>query len=164
MQRSITPEELDTFYHAIGSAVWHIQYLEDVLVGFITLKEHKFTNEEEAYERLEQQRKGTLGWLCKKAKEVGIIPVDLVDRLDRLLAERNWLTHNSRQACSTHLYNDHLRDALIDRIIAIMKESIDLRNLLFNDFQRFVAHHGVDLEAADRVAENNMRKLLGLQQ
>jgi hypothetical protein len=31
-------DELEDFYHRVGAAIWHVQYLEDVLVSFLAMK------------------------------------------------------------------------------------------------------------------------------
>ncbi|MCF6261637.1 MAG: hypothetical protein L3J98_15990 [Gammaproteobacteria bacterium] len=63
MQREIDQFELSQFYKKVGEAVWQLQYLEHALVNFVVIKRHKRkpTNEEKAYERLEKEKKGTLG-------------------------------------------------------------------------------------------------------
>ena len=38
MQRQMNADELEDFYHRVGAAIWHVQYLEDVLVSFLAMK------------------------------------------------------------------------------------------------------------------------------
>lgn len=164
MQRQINEDELAVFYHEIGAAVWLIQYLEDVLVTFMSVKKFKRqpTTAAEALSRLEKERKGTLGSICKKAKAEGIITPSLEGRFDALLDERNWLIHNSRKESSTTLYNDELREKMFQRIRSIQEESDQLKKLLFEDYCAFLQAQGVDLCLGFKIGEENIRKLKGL--
>lgn len=163
MQRQINEEELKEFYHDIGAAVWHIQYLEDVLVTFVVSKRHKRkpTTEDIAYERLERERKGTLGSIYGRAKDEGIIPENMKVRFATFLNERNWLIHKSRTESSTHLYNDILRNKMLDRIKSICDESIELKKILFEEFQSFLICEGCNIEKAYKLADAKIRNLKG---
>ena len=161
MQRQINEEELDSFYRAIGAAVWHIQYFEDALVSFVVMKRHKRnpTPEREAYDRLERERKGTLGSIYGRAKDEGIIPKDMEVRFENFLYERNWLIHRSKAESSSDLYNDDLRMRMINRIISIQDESLKLKQFIFESMEAFVCVHGVDMASVYRVANEAIRKL-----
>lgn len=163
MQRQINEEELKIFYCEIGAAVWHIQYIEDVLVTFVVAKRHKRnpTTEHIAYERLERERKGTLGSIYGRAKDEGIIPKNMEARFEKFLNERNWLMHKSRTESSTHLYNDILRNKMLNRIKTICNESMKLKRLLFEEFQSFLISEGIDLDKAYKLVDENLRKLKG---
>lgn len=161
MQRQINEEELDSFYRAIGAAVWHIQYFEDALVSFVVMKRHKRnpTPEREAYDRLERERGGTLGSIYGRAKDEGIIPKEMEARFERFLAERNWLIHRSKAKSSSDLYNDDLRTRMINRIISIQDESLKLKQFIFESMEAFVRAHGVDIASVHSIANETIRKL-----
>ena len=91
VQRPIASDELNIFYNSAGEAVWQIQYLEHAIVNFVVIKRHKRkpSSVKEAHERLETERKGTLGSLYGRAKDEGIIPDNLKPRFDKLISERN---------------------------------------------------------------------------
>lgn len=163
MQRQINEEELKILYCEIGVAVWHIQYVEDVLVTFVVAKKHKRspTTKHIAYERLERERKGTLGSIYSRAKDEGIIPKNIEARFENFLSERNWLIHKSRTESSTHLYDDILRNKMINRIKTICDESIKLKKLLFEEFQSFLISESIDIDKAYKLADENLRKLKG---
>src|SRR4051794_37833119 len=38
MQRQMNADEPEDFYKRVGAAIWHVQYLEDVLVSFLAIK------------------------------------------------------------------------------------------------------------------------------
>ena len=163
MQRQINEDELAIFYHAIGAAVWHIQYLEDALVTYVVLKRHKRkpTTESDAYDRLEQERKGPLGAIYGRAKEEGIVPKEMEKRFSTFLNERNWLIHRSKTESSADLYNDDLRTKMINRIIAVQDESVNLKQFIFESMQAFVHAQGVDMASVYMVANETIRKLKG---
>ena len=163
MQRQINEEELKVFYNLIGEAVWLIQYLEDVMVTFVVAKMHKRqpATAAEAFSRLEKERKGTLGTIYKKAKSEGAIPPAYETRFDKLLEERNWLIHRSKGESSSDLYNDAFRMRMIQRISRIQEESVQLRQVLFNEFRSFLLAEGCDTDLAFRMGDERIRKLKG---
>jgi len=61
----LNPERLEEFYTAVGAAVWHLQFLEDVLVTYITarLKLPGPGAGGAGLDVLEEQRRRTLGVL-----------------------------------------------------------------------------------------------------
>ena len=75
MQRPIVSDELNIFYNSVGEAVWQIQYLEHAIVNFVVIKRHKRkpSSVKEAHERLETERKGTLGSLYGRAKDEPVL-------------------------------------------------------------------------------------------
>ncbi|MDH5632141.1 MAG: hypothetical protein OEZ10_04020 [Gammaproteobacteria bacterium] len=164
MQRQINSVELNEFYNAIGGAVWHLQYLEHALVNFVVMKRHKRnpSDIDAAYERLEKERKGTLGSLYGRAKDEGIIPKELEQRFDKLIDERNWLIHHSRTKNSEDLYNDELRINVISRIDSIIVESMELTNNLLKLLYQFMQSEGVDIAEAERNAEKKLSELKGV--
>lgn len=161
MQRQINEEELDSFYRAIGAAIWHIQYFEDALVSFVVLKRHKRnpTAERKAYDRLERERRGTLGSIYGRAKDEGIIPKEMEARFETFLNERNWLIHRSKAESSSDLYNDNLRTRMINRIIFIQEESLKLKQFIFEKMEAFVRAHGVEMASVYSGANETIRKL-----
>jgi hypothetical protein len=165
MQRQINQDELDVFYHGIGAAVWMIQYLEDVLVTLVAMKRHDRdpNGPSEAYDRLERERKGTLGSIYGRAKDEGIIPKEMEARFETLLEERNWLIHRSKKESSADLYNDDLRMRMImiSRIIAVGEEAQDLRDIIYERMAAFVRARGVDVASVYEVADETMRRLRG---
>jgi hypothetical protein len=163
MQRQINQDELDAFYHATGAAVWMIQYLEDVLVTLVAMKRHERdpTGPREAYDRLERERKGTLGSIYGRAKDEAIIPKEMEARFETFLEERNWLIHRSKKESSADLYNDDLRVRMIHRIIAVGEEAQDLRNMIYERMEAFVCVRGVDVASVYEVADETIRRLWG---
>ena len=164
MQRQINQEELTVFYHEIGAAVWLIQYLEDILVKYLVAKRLKGQpiTESDASLLLEKERKRTLGAKYKSAKIEGIIPTNLEGRFDKLLEERNWLIHESWYESGSNLYNDTMRERMIYRISQIQEETVQLQQLMFNEFISFFKTAGCDVDLAFRMGKEKIRKLKGI--
>jgi hypothetical protein len=59
------------------------------------------------------------------------------------------------------LYLDSTRDAVFTRVTAIQEEAISLKKLVVDDFNAWMATHGLDLDAAQKQAEEAVRKLKG---
>lgn len=163
MKRQINADELDVFYRLIGASVWHIQYLEDVLVQYLVIRDLKVNpagSEAEAYERLAKMRRCVLGSVYKCACDSGVIPRSLQTCFERFVDERNWLIHRSRQDSSARLYDDELRRQMFTRISAIEEESVRLRRLIYDELTKFMSSEGFDLKLVEQTARENLRRLV----
>lgn len=169
LQRQVNAEELDYFYRTIGAAVWHVQYLEDVLVTYLVaalLDQRRssgtaFTKAD--WETLlAQKRKMTLGMLIQACTAQKIIPLPLQQRFDLFKEDRHWLVHRSVVESGDDLYADAARNAVFHRVAMVQQEAINLKKLIDAEFEAWMAAHGVDPQAAQRDAEAALRKLKGL--
>jgi len=168
MRRQMNELELGEFYLRIGAAVWHLQYLEDALVNFLTLKEvherrcgGQKVNMQEAAAIRREKRKLTLGPLIESCISRKIITSDLRSRFDSFKTERHWLVHRSMIESADDLYLEATRNAVFARIAAIQDEAKALGVIIFQGLQHWVSANGVDLEAADEQGEEALRKLKG---
>jgi hypothetical protein len=168
VQRQMNAEELDFFYRRIGAALWHIQYLEDVLVTFLVavlVDQRRSSGEsvaqDDAEALLAQKRKVTLGPLIQTCISQKVIPLPLQARFDLFKEERHWLVHRSMVESGDELYSDAARDAVFRRIITVQQEAIALKKLVVSDFESWMSARGVDPQAAQRLAEESIRKLKG---
>jgi hypothetical protein len=159
-------EELDFFYRRIGAALWHIQYLEDVLVTFLVavlVEQRRSSGESVAHADgkalLAQKRKVTLGPLIQSCISKKVIPPPLHARFDQFKEERHWLVHRSMVESGDELYSDAARDAVFRRIMTVQQEAIALKKLVVGDFESWMAARGVDPQAAQRMAEESIQKL-----
>jgi len=111
MRRQMTAGELEDFYRRIGAAIWRLQYLEDILVNFLTLKlvhERRCAGGTvamaEAQAQLAEKRKLTLGPLIESCVSKKIISRERVQRFEAFKAERHWLVHRSMIENGDDLY------------------------------------------------------------
>ena len=136
MQRQMTAEELDHFYRRIGAALWHIQYLEDVLVSFLVavlVDQRRLSGdtitETDADALLARKRRVTLGPLIQECIAQKIIPLSLQARFEIFKDDRHWLVHRSLVESGDELYTDLTRDAVFRRMVTIQQEAIALKNI-----------------------------------
>lgn len=157
----MTPYELDEVFASIGKAVWHLQFLEDVLVTSVTmrLRIRRPTDLQAGMEALAKERKKTLGTLCREAEQADLVQGDVAAAFRLLVDERNWLIHRSMHECNDGLYALAKRDAFIKRLDALTDESIRLKKQLYESAKRWLAEQGVEVAKAEAVGAAQFRRL-----
>ena len=165
----MTADELRDFYRRVGGAVWHLQYIEDILVNFLALRiiherrcAGRTVDVPEAEALLGDKRKLTLGPLIESCVSKKIIPRALVARFEEFKTERHWLVHRSMIENSDDLYLASSREAVFTRIASIQEEARSLGHILFHDLEAWITAHGVSMDWVGRTADHEMRKLKGL--
>jgi hypothetical protein len=168
MQRQMNADELDEFYRRVGAAIWHVQYLEDVMVSFLAMKilgqkrsGGQSISGAEMDALLAQKRRLTLGPLIQSCIGQNIITPKLEPRFETFKTERHWLVHRSVVESGDDLYNDAARDAVFRRIFSIRDEAISLKKLIDADLESWLTAQRVDVEAAAKQGENVLRQLKG---
>jgi len=168
MQRRMNADELDHFYRRIGAAIWHVQYLEDVLVSFLAMK--ILTPERssvqnitgaEIQELLAQKRKLTLGPLIQACQSQGIIAATVANRFETFKNDRHWLVHRSVVESGDDLFNEAKREIVFQRIFSVQEEAIALKQLIAIDLEAWLRTQGVDVKQAAEQGEAS-RKLSGM--
>ncbi len=163
-------DELSDFYSRIGAALWHVQHLENALVQFMTMKEiyelrraGKKVAEDAAWKLLAEHRKKlTVGPLIEACKRRKIIQNEDAARYEAFRNERHWLVHRSLIENGDDLYLEATRMAVFRRIQAVEDEASDLRNKAAADLTAWSASHGVNVDAAEKLALDEIRKLKGV--
>ncbi len=160
--------ELAYFYRRIGAAIWHVQYLEDILVNFLCLKtvhERRCSGATismpDAEALIAEKRKLTLGPLIESCTGRKIIQPQSRTRFDAFKIERHWLVHRSMTESGDDLYLETTRDAVFSRIAAIQAEAQSLGSVMFQDLESWGASHGIDLDTVNSQAANAIRRLRG---
>lgn len=168
MRRQMNVDELADFYRRIGAALWHLQYLEDVLV-FLAMKINherqcagQTVTASDAQTLLAEKRRITLGPLIEACSSRKVIRPEHQARFEAFKIERHWLVHRSMVESGDDLYDDATRNSVVSRIAAVPQEAISLKGLVVSDCESWVAAHGVDLDAVQDQAEDAMRKLKGV--
>jgi len=157
----MTPWELEEVYIAIGKAIWHLQFLEDVLVTYVTmrLKVGRPITIHAAMEILARERRKTLGILFREAEAGGLIHGEIGNAFKLLVDERNWLVHRSMHECSDGLYRYQERQALLSRLDNLTEEAIRLKKALYEDVRAWLANLGVNVAEAEALGEEQFRRL-----
>lgn len=165
MRRQITAEELAALYHDVGACIWHIQYLEDVLQTFLTIKvEIKKPGKVEMSEAmavLDKHRRATLGTAIRTAENAKALPQELIKQLRSLKDERDWLVHRSMHQDGDGLYTDHGRQAVFSRLALLQEQTIHLKSQIMSEVEAFCSGHGISSAEANALAEKQIASLRG---
>ena len=165
MQRPPTPEESAVFYEAIGQSIWYLQFLEDALNKYLTIRIDLQTPgkvpEGTALEALRKRSKGPLGSSLKAGRDAGVLSAALETRLTAFLEERNWLVHRSLDTDGHSLYSDEGRQTLVERIVRFIDEAKSLQKAFGSEIDTYVRSHGIDTAAAERNARMQVALLRG---
>lgn len=165
MRRQLTPEELDTLYWSVGRCIWHIQYLEDVLHTYLTLKveirEPGRVTEEEAHELLAKHRRANLGTALNTASKHAALPPELLATLRGLKEERDWLVHRSMHQDGDSLYTDEGRNLIFTKLDTIMEKTLALKGQVEAETIAFCTSQGVSSQQAEKLAHEKITRLRG---
>lgn len=165
MRRQMSHPELRALFEGIGEAVWCLQYAEDALSTYLTMKvEIKSAGavtEAQGRELLVESRRKTFGQSLRKAQKHGLLPESLDKRLVALASERNWLVHRSMHEDGNSLYTPEGRAAIFSRLDSFIAEATALRKAIALEMEAFVRSLGLDVEAAEALARLNVARLRG---
>lgn len=165
MRRQISEDELAKMYHDIGACVWQIQYLEDVLHTFLTmkieLKEPGRVPHKEAMALLAKHRRATLGTSIKTAEANSALRRELLDQLRSLKDERDWLVHRSMHQDGDNLYTDSGRGTVFTRLTALQNDSIHLKMEIMNEVEILCSERGLSSAQANVLAMRRIAALRG---
>jgi hypothetical protein len=165
MRRQLNSEELDELYRHVGRCILHLQYLEDVLHTFLTMKieirEPGRVSVEEANELLSKHRRANLGTALGTASKRNALPPDLLEKLRSLKEERDWLVHRLMHQNGDTLYTDEGRNAVFGRLGSLMQNTRHLKKLLSAEAESFCAGHGLSSEQAEALASAKIARLKG---
>jgi hypothetical protein len=139
-------------YAAIGRAIWHVQYVEEVLNTLITIKRDvggpgRLTHEE-ATTILKKHRWNTLGTSVRIARESQLVPADLLARLSHLKSERDWLVHRCRLSVGELVKSPWGRSDVIRRASSTNHEALEILPALVQQLQEFVGRDGHELNVS----------------
>ena len=155
----LDPQKLHDLYAAIGAAVWHLQFLEDALVMYLTMRTMKRPfSLNVANEVLAKQRRRTLGTLLKEAKAAGLLLTETAKAF-AVLEERNWLIHQSMHEESDGAYNDANRQKLVARVADLKDRSIALKKALYGELASWCKRQGINVDAAEASALKRFNEL-----
>lgn len=159
----MTPWDLQGTYASIGKAVWHLQFLEDVLVTYVTmrLRIKRPIVFKAALELLANERRKPLGSLLREAQTGGLVEGDVANAFRLLVEERNWLIHRSLHECGDGLYRTTDRQVFLQRLADLTDEAIRLKKQLYVDVRDWCAAQGVDVAQAEALGETQFNRLRG---
>jgi hypothetical protein len=164
-QREFHADDLQDVYKAIGGAVWHVQFLEDVLVNCITMrlrvKRPGTVDSKTANAMLEGEREKTLGQLLKAASAGGLVHGETEEAFRLVLGERNWLVHCSMHESSLAVETLEGRAAFLERVEFLKDRSIALKKSLAVNLFDWLRGQGVDVDTINAATEARFRSHRG---
>lgn len=92
---------------------------------------------------IEKAQKKTFGATLARLAKAGLVAPKLERRLNDLLAERNWLVHNSRGGSRNVAHHDAATMKLVVRLDGIAAETLALLKEIAELTEAFVKRHGV---------------------
>jgi len=142
----------------VGFALWQIQELESAAANYFVLlvQAQKGMGLEAGNLLIENAKKKTFGNTVRRLAEARLLTPELERRLNDLLAERNWLVHNSRTASRSAPYNDAAATKLLARLDAIAQQALALLKEIGELIERFAKTHGT---TEQYIAETSKRLL-----
>lgn len=165
MRRQISEDELATLYHDIGACIWQMQYLEDALHTFLTmkveLKEPGKVPAKEAMAFLAKHRRATLGTSIRIAETNNALPQELIDQLLVLKEERDWLVHRSMHQDGENLYTDSGRDTIFMRLSVLQDGITRLKTEIVKEIEMLCSSHGLSSAQAASLAADKIAALRG---
>lgn len=165
MRRRISQDELSYLYHRIGKAVWHLQYVEEVLGYLYIIKgviaEPYSMSEEDAEEKLRKTQTNTLGSLLTVIEKRNLVKDPLLTDLKNFNQVRRWLIHKSLIESGDDLYTDSGRKRVFDRIGNFIGEAIRLQKQVSSEITSYCVSKGISEAWINAKAEHEIRKLRG---
>jgi hypothetical protein len=151
MQRA---DRLAEIARGVGFALWQLQELEGATALYFVLvaqarKGMGFANGNALIQTAQSK---TFGITIRELGKVGLLKLEIQQRFDGLLKERNWLVHNSRASNRSAVHSDAAMQKLLVRLDSIVEESNALLKQLGALAEMHVRQHGVSEQEIDERA------------
>lgn len=159
MQELVRAERLDQIAQRVGFAVWQIQELEGVAAQYYVLVAiaELGMGVEAGLALVEQAQSKTFGSTVNKLVKGNHLPEVTKERFSNLLAERNWLVHNSRSSSRNAIHHQELFQELLVRLDAITTQALELLHALSTLSEQFVRSKGISAEQIQANANQTLR-------
>jgi hypothetical protein len=147
----VRAQRLAAITQCIVFALWQLQELEGVAAQYLVMrtKAAPGVGLQAGNELIAKAQKRPFGFTLREIASAGLFEVNLQDRFNALLAERNWLVHKSRAASRNAIYHDSSAQALIARVDAMAEEAKHLLGEVASLVDAFVRQHGVTQQFID---------------
>ena len=138
-------ERLSAITQQVGFALWQLQELEGVCATYYVLvEEAELGMGLEAGNNLDEKaKKKTFGQTINKLKTAGLLSPEIEISLKKLLSERNWLVHSSRDSSRRAISSNSHMNTLLERLNLISEEALSLLRHMGKLNESFVKKHGV---------------------
>lgn len=153
-------ERLGAISKEIGFALWQLQTLEGAAAQFYVMVglASPGMGMEAGVALLKDAQGKTFGSTVNKLTKGDKLPEELASRFQKLLRERNWLVHSSRETSRNAVYHDDLCARLIERVDAIGEEAHQLLIEVNKVAIAFVAKHGIKIDHVAKLAARTLNE------
>lgn len=101
----------------------------------------------------EKAQSKMFGITVKRLRKAGVLNDDLENRFTSILAERNWLVHDSRKTIDRALFNLEEFDKVIKKIESISDESLALLKDLYPFVEAHLLNNGFTKDQINRTVQ-----------
>lgn len=160
MQELNRADRLNLIAQRVGFAVWQIQELEGAAAQYYVLVAlaEAGMGEQAGLALVEQAQSKTFGSTVNKLLKGNHLPEEIKERFSILLAERNWLVHNSRSSSRNAIHHQDLFEALVERLAAIAAEALALLRTLSALSEQFLLSKGVSTESIQTIVKKTLKE------
>lgn len=161
-QVSIDPVAFSQLMQVIGYTLWQLAECEDAVAHFLVMR-HEATRGmgQDAGEALLTKARGkTFGALLKSLKQRGALPAEIIDRLEFVVEERNWLAHRSKREFRGVMYSASRYAILSDRLAKLSEEALALQKSVAAQLESWVLAQGVTKDYIDKQVLRNAQALM----
>jgi uncharacterized protein YutE (UPF0331/DUF86 family) len=160
MENIIKAERLDEILKRVGAALWMLQNLEtqSALFYLFKVKAERGIGFEKGTEMLIQQQRKTFGNTLRSIESANILPQELQKRFSQILAERNWLAHDSSMPGYKAIESESGTSELIERIEAIKSEAI----LLMKSIRELAENYAEQLQITQEERRIGLKMAQGM--
>lgn len=153
-------DRLNTITQRIGFALWQLQELEGASAQYLVLitKAEKGMGIKAGNALVDKAQSKPFGTTVTTFQKQNLLPPQLEKRFSKLLAERNWLVHNSRASSRDAVHSDTAMSKLLSRISRIEDEALALLREVGELTVEFALANGV----SEKEVEKNAQKLLSI--
>lgn len=156
-------ERLNLVSQRVGFALWQLQELEGVVATYLVLSSRatRGMGESAGNALLVAALSKPFGQTIGDLKKAGKLPAPLIDPVDHLLHERNWLVHRSRASSRIAVRrDDHCAD-LVSRLNAIGDKALALIREFGLLVEAIATSHGVSAAYIDTESSKILKKWHG---
>lgn len=157
-----TDQDEQVLYYLIGKAISKLQILEDCLSHMIVLKrdvKKPFSMpQKKADEFLEKYLTYTLGDIIKLTEKKDICTEALIQDLNDLKSERNWLVHKCIIQNRNDMLSETSKHKLFQKICDITNKTETVIQIIEADLIAFSSSNGLDMTGVQAAIQKSLKE------
>ncbi len=153
-------KNLEKIAQAVGFATWQIQELEGASAQLYVLlvEAKKGMGHEAGQELVYSAQSKTFGATVNKLIRSKCLTSEVEEQFKKLLAERNWLVHNSRASSRNAVHDNQICEDLLDRIRSIANEALTLLKICSSIAISFASDNGITNKNIEELTNQQLKK------